>query len=93
MNNKSTLLEITVVPKSSKRDIDIRNDGIRIFLNSPPVDNRANEECIKALSKWLGVPKNSISITRGMKSRKKYFQITGLEIDEALRRLRALKTQ
>lgn len=93
MNNKNTLLEITVVPKSSKRDIDIRNDGIRIFLNSPPVDNRANEECIKALSKWLSVPKNSISITRGMKSRKKYFQIAGLDIDEALRRLRALKTQ
>ena len=93
MNNKEALLEITVVTKSSKRDIDMRDDGIRIFLNSPPVDNRANEECLKALSKWLAIPKSSISIARGMKSRKKYFQINGMDLDEALRRLRACKPQ
>lgn len=71
----------------------MRDGDIRIFLNSPPVDNRANEECLKVLSKWLDIPKSSISIARGMKSRKKYFQITGMDLDEALRRLRVRKPQ
>jgi uncharacterized protein YggU (UPF0235/DUF167 family) len=91
MNDKASLLETTVVTKSSKRDIDIRDEGIRIFLNSPPIDNRANEECLKVLSKWLEIPKSNISIARGMKSRKKLFRIAGMDLDEVLRRLRARK--
>ncbi len=74
------LFDVTVVPKSSRSEIRVAEDfGIRVYLNSPPVEGKANEECIKLFAKSLGVPKSTISIDKGEKGRRKRILVEGLD--------------
>jgi len=66
------VFKIFVQPRSSKNAIaGLYGDAIKIKLTAPPVDNAANEMCIKYLSKCLGVPKSAIEIASGHTGRTK----------------------
>jgi uncharacterized protein (TIGR00251 family) len=66
------ILKIYVQPKSSKNEIaGIHDNAVKIRLTAPPVDNAANEMCIKFLAKTLGIPKSSMDIISGHSSRHK----------------------
>lgn len=57
----------------------VKNNQIethKIKLKSPPVDNAANEELIKFISKYYKVPKTHITIKKGLKSRYKIIEIS-----------------
>lgn len=85
MSGKDTI-DIKVVPRSSRNSIEYQPDGkIKIHLNSPPVDGKANAECIGILSKKLGVAKSSIHIVRGEKSRNKKVIIEGMKPADVVR--------
>ena len=60
-----------------------------IRLAAPPVEGAANEALIAFLSEALGVPRRSIAIVSGEKSRDKRVRIEGL--DEAAARDRLLR--
>jgi uncharacterized protein len=79
--------EIAVSPKSSKSEISINGDNIKIYLNSPPADGKANSELIKMLSKELHIAKSGIKIVRGEKSRKKIISIEGFTKKEVIKLL------
>jgi uncharacterized protein len=69
---------IKVVPNSSKCEISgIIEESLKIKLDVPPVEGKANEKCIKFLSKLLGVPKTSITIISGETSKNKILFIKG----------------
>ncbi len=88
-----SLVEITVIPKSSRSEIVIDAAGaFRVYLNSPPVDNRANEECIRLFAKALNVPKSRVSIEMGGKSRKKKLLVSGMSPDEIKKTITAETT-
>lgn len=71
-------IKISVIPNSSKTFVvGILDGALKIKLNSPPIEGRANKEVIEFLSKLLGVPKTSISILRGDKNKLKTLQIKG----------------
>jgi uncharacterized protein (TIGR00251 family) len=47
-------------------------DGsLKVFVTSPPVDDAANSQLLKLLSKSLGVPRSDLSIESGQRSRRK----------------------
>ncbi len=71
-------LEVKVVPQSSRSEITRDNEVIKVFLNSPPADGKANKECIKLLSKFFHVPKSSIMLIKGEKNRTKVFSFSGI---------------
>ena len=50
---------------------------LKIAINAPPEDGKANEAIIEALADWLGVKASAISQTAGATSREKKFLITG----------------
>mgnify|MGYP003578737341 CR=1 FL=1 len=56
-------------------------------LNAAPVDGAANAELIEFIADALDVPKRSISITAGEKSRRKTVHVSGLSLDEVRVRL------
>ena len=63
---------ITVKPGSSQEKIvETAPDELTIYLRAKPHDGEANEALIKLLSKHFKVPKTTIKITRGTKSRTK----------------------
>lgn len=71
-------LGVKVIPNASKCEIiGIIDKELKIKLDVPPVEGKANEKCIKFLSKMLKVPKSSISVLKGEKSRSKVLLIEG----------------
>lgn len=71
-------LGIKVIPSASKCEIaGIAEEYLKIKLDVPPVEGKANEKCVKFLAKLLQVPKTSISIISGEKSRTKILFIRG----------------
>jgi uncharacterized protein len=84
MNNE---FEITVSPKSSRSEIAIDGENIKIYLNSPPADGKANAELIKLLSKELHIAKSEIKILKGEKNRKKKIAIDNFTKNDVIKLL------
>jgi uncharacterized protein (TIGR00251 family) len=57
---------------------------VRIRLNAPPVEGRANEALLKFLAGALGVPRTQVSLVSGETGRNKIVRITGITRKEAL---------
>lgn len=77
------LLKVKAVPNSSKNDICEVMDGVlKIKIKAPAVENKANEELIKFLSKLLKLPKSSITLKSGETSKLKTIYISGCTIDK-----------
>ena len=68
-----------MIPRASTSGIAGTRDGaLLVRLNSPPVEGAANSELIQVISDALGVPKRSISIVFGPRSRLKRIRIEGV---------------
>ena len=68
-----------MIPRAGKSGIAGTRDGaLLIRLNAPPVEGAANSELIQVISDALGVPKRSISIVSGQRSRLKRIRIEGV---------------
>ncbi len=64
-------------------------DGVKIKINAPAADGRANAELVKFLSKFFGVGRGGVKIISGETSRDKLVRIEGAQ--NCLERLRAGK--
>jgi uncharacterized protein (TIGR00251 family) len=71
---------IHVVPKSAKSEITgVQDDALKIKVAAPPVEGRANAECVRLLSDVLGVKRNQVTIISGHKSKKKTVAVRGVK--------------
>jgi hypothetical protein len=59
----------------------------RLQLAAPPVDGKANEECIVFLAELAGVANSRVRIVSGLTSRIKLVEIDGIGQEEMERRL------
>lgn len=81
---RSTRMEfdIRVHPRSSRNAIEV--DGERpdakiiVRVTAPPEDGKANDVVIALLAKRLRVPKRSVRIVRGHRSRDKRISVNGV---------------
>jgi len=84
MENRA-VFDITVSPKSSRSEVIIDTAGkIKVYLNSPPVDGKANMECIIILSKKLKTAKSNIAIEKGDHGKNKRISVTGMTLTEVM---------
>lgn len=75
----SATVSVRVVPRSSKEGVAGFEGGVvRIRLNAPPVEGKANEALVRFLSKALGVPKGRIALVAGGKGRNKIIRVDGI---------------
>ena len=66
------LIDVRVQPKSSKNAIvGIHGAALKIKLNAPPVEGKANKALIQLMAKLLGCPKSAVEIISGQASRSK----------------------
>ena len=63
------------------------DDAIKVSLTTPPIEGRANQACIEFLAKLLKVPRSSVTIASGQKSRNKVVRVAGLTAQQARERL------
>ena len=79
-----------MIPRSPRSRVDgLRGDAVLIRLAAPPVEGAANDALVAFLSDALELPRRSITIVSGEKSRDKRVRIEGL--DEAAARERLLR--
>ena len=70
---------VKVHPKAKRERISgVLGDALKLEITAPPIDGRANEACISFFSKFLKVPRSSITIAAGLSSRNKVIRITGI---------------
>jgi uncharacterized protein (TIGR00251 family) len=70
------ILRIKVKPSSKQQKIERQEDGsLLIYLKSPPVDGKANQELIKLLSDRFDIPKSHITIKSGLSSKHKLIEL------------------
>lgn len=90
------IVRVRVTPKSSKDTIDeveptAEGPAFKVKVRAVPADGKANEAIGRVLADWLGIPKSSVSVVSGHRSRVKSLQIDGdvpsLEIRLAARLL------
>ena len=81
-------LTVKVHPRARRSEITGRlGDAWKLSLAAPPVDGKANEECVRFFAEWAGVPRSRVRIVTGLTSRVKVVEIEGVPQDELERRL------
>ncbi|BAZ13008.1 hypothetical protein NIES4071_48420 [Calothrix sp. NIES-4071] len=67
---------VKVKPNSKTAKIIEEEDGsLTVYLKSPPVDGKANEELIKTVADEYNVPKSHVIIKSGLSARQKVIEI------------------
>jgi uncharacterized protein (TIGR00251 family) len=76
-------LTVKVHPRAKRSALKGRlGDAWRLDLAAPPVDNKANEECVRFLAELAGVPRARVRIVTGLTSRVKVVEIEGVTQEE-----------
>lgn len=84
----SVLITVRVIPRATRSQIaGTRNDALLVRLSAPPVDGAANAELIDVLSDALGVPRRSVTLVSGERSRSKRVRVAGMAADDVRRAL------
>jgi uncharacterized protein (TIGR00251 family) len=83
----SLLLSLYVQPRSGRNAIvGLHGAAVKLRLNAPPVDGKANKAVIAFFAKSLKIPKSAVIIRSGLQSRMKKILLTGAD-EERLRNL------
>jgi uncharacterized protein (TIGR00251 family) len=83
MEGSKTNIRVKVLPRSSKNQIVGQENGtFKVKLTAPPVEGKANKALSDLLTKRLGLPRGSVEIVSGKRSRLKSVRIKGLSSEE-----------
>lgn len=76
-------IQIYVQPGASKSELVGRHgEAIKVRIQAPPIEGRANEAVVEFLAKEFGVAKSAVEIVRGQSSRAKRVRINGLTLEQ-----------
>jgi uncharacterized protein (TIGR00251 family) len=80
---KGVIISLYILPNAPKSQvIGEHNGALKIKIQAPPVDGKANEEIVRFLSKKLEISKSKIEILKGDKSKLKKVLIEGLSLEQ-----------
>jgi uncharacterized protein len=81
-------IAVKVHPRAKRTAITGRlGDAYKLDLKAPPVDGKANEECIRFFAQLAGVPRPAVRIVQGAAGRMKIVEIEGVEMADIESRL------
>jgi len=70
---------VKVHPRAKRTAIAGRfGDAYKLDLAAPPVDGRANDECVRFFAELAGVPRSRVHIVTGSTSRMKLIEVEGV---------------
>lgn len=69
------IIAIRVIPNAKKNLIKEEPGRLKVYLNAPAVEGKANKALIEILSEHFSVKKSQIQIIQGAKSRDKVVRI------------------
>jgi uncharacterized protein (TIGR00251 family) len=72
----SVIVDVHVMPNAAHTQIQGLHDGaLRVRLQAPPVDGKANLALQRWLARQLGIPRAAIELIRGSMSRRKQLRV------------------
>jgi uncharacterized protein (TIGR00251 family) len=75
-DGRDLILEVRVQPRASRNEFaGLHGDRVRIRLQAPPVDGRANAALVEFLADAFGVPRASVIVEHGLAGRDKRVRI------------------
>jgi uncharacterized protein (TIGR00251 family) len=73
-------LELKIIPNAPRNEIvGWLGAALKVKVHAPALEGRANDELLDFLGATLGVPRRSVTLLRGDKSRQKVVRIAGLD--------------
>jgi hypothetical protein len=74
---------VKVHPRARRSAVAGRlGDAWKLDLTAPPVEGKANEECVRFLAELVGVTRARVRIVTGLTSRTKVVEIEGVTEEE-----------
>jgi uncharacterized protein (TIGR00251 family) len=81
-------LTVKVHPRARRSALAGRlGDAWKLSLAAPPVDGKANDECVRFFAEFARVPRSRVRIVIGLTSRLKVVEIEGVTEAELASRL------
>jgi len=81
-------IAVKVHPRARRTALAGRfGDAWKLDLAAPPVDGKANQECVRFLADLAGVPQSRVRIVTGSSARVKLVEVEGIGQAELERRL------
>ena len=72
-------LTVKVHPRARRSALAGRlGEAYKVDLAAPPVDGKANEECVRFFAELAGVPRSRVRILTGFTNRTKVVEIEGV---------------
>jgi len=85
---RACTLALKIIPNAPRNEIvGWLGPALKVKVHAPALEGRANDELLAFLAEILGVPRRSVTLLRGDKSRQKLVQISGLDLVGAKTRL------
>lgn len=86
--NGNVLIDIHVVPNAAKTEMmglhgETGQQALRLRLQAPPVEGKANQALVKWLAGCLGVPQQAVTLARGEASRRKQLRVSAEAASQA----------
>jgi uncharacterized protein (TIGR00251 family) len=72
------MIEIKVMPGAKKNLFKQDGSSVKVYLTAPPVEGKANDALVDFLAEHYGVRRSQIDIIKGLKSRNKVINISGV---------------
>lgn len=72
----AVVIDVHVMPNAARNQIQGLHDGaLRVRLQAPPVDGKANLALQAWLAETLGIPKSAVELLRGSTARRKQLRV------------------
>jgi len=86
---EGVVINVRVTPRATRNEICGEQAGaVRIRLQAPPVEGKANNALLRFLAAQLGIPRRRITVVAGEKGRNKRVLIAGLDAKAVVARLK-----
>jgi hypothetical protein len=82
------VLPVHVVPRASRTEVaGLHGGSVKIRLQAPPVDGKANHALLSFIAGRLGLPASAVALVGGESGREKRVRIDGVDAAAALAKL------
>ena len=79
-------ITVKVHPRARRAAVTGRlGEAWKLDLTAPPVEGKANQECVRFLAELMGVPRARVRVVMGLTSRTKVVEIEGVTEEEFAR--------
>ena len=76
------IITVKATPRARKSEVSGADpEWLRVRLQAPPVDGKANAELIALFAKTFGIPKRSVELLTGDTSRLKRVKLSGVSAE------------